>query len=89
MTCRPSPLVLATLALAGCATTARMHSQEELGGVTRRCGLPLGNVVQFEEEPRLLFLMPVERASQFVCVRRWARRERLRLVYMEEEPEPQ
>ena len=84
MTRRLSPLALAALALAGCAT-ARMHSEEELAGVTRRCGLPLGDVVQFAEEPRLVFLMRVERASQFVCVRRWARRKHLRLVYMDAE----
>jgi hypothetical protein len=72
------------LTLAGCATTVRMQSADDLAGVTRRCGLPLGHVSQFEEEPRLVFLMGVERAEQFVCVRRWARRQHLRLVYMEE-----
>jgi hypothetical protein len=86
---RLSVAALAALALGGCVATARMHSQEELAGVTRRCGLPLGDVVQFEEEPRLVFLMRVERAEQFVCVRRWARRQHLHLVYMEEEAEPQ
>lgn len=75
---------LAALSLAGCATTARMHSQEELAGVTRRCGVALGDLQQFEEEPRLVFLLPVERAGQFVCVSRWARRRGLRLVYIEE-----
>jgi hypothetical protein len=74
----------AALALAGCATTAaRMHSEEELGAVTRRCGVALGNLAQFEEEPRLLFLLGAENPEQFVCVRRWARRQSLRLVYME------
>jgi hypothetical protein len=75
--------VLPALSLGGCATV-RMHGQEELVALSRRCGVALGNVVQFEEEPRLLFLLPVERAGQFVCVSRWARRHRLRLVYMEE-----
>jgi hypothetical protein len=60
-----------------------MHSEEELNVVTRQCGVALGNVVQFEEEPRLLFLMEAEGPEQFVCVRRWARRQSLRLVYME------
>jgi hypothetical protein len=75
--------VSAALVLAGCATV-RLHGQEELVALSRRCGVALGNIVQFEEEPRLLFLLPVERAGQFVCVSRWARRHRLRLVYMEE-----
>ncbi|HEX8643348.1 MAG TPA: hypothetical protein VF702_05475 [Allosphingosinicella sp.] len=88
-TVRLAPIALAALAMTSCVTTVRMHSQEELATVTERCGLSLGDVVQFEEEPRLVFLMPVERAEQFVCVRRWARRAHLHLVYMEEEAEPQ
>jgi hypothetical protein len=76
------------VALSGCATTtARMQSQQELSAVARNCGLPLGHVSQFEEEPRLVFLMIVERPEQLVCVRRWARREHLRLVYIEAEGE--
>lgn len=71
------------LPLCACATTARMHSQDELAGVSRTCRVPLGEIAQFEEEPRLLFLFPVERGGQFVCVSRWARRRGLRVVYME------
>ncbi|HEY0013735.1 MAG TPA: hypothetical protein VGB79_12890 [Allosphingosinicella sp.] len=78
---------LAGLALSACATTARMQTQQEITAVTRTCGLPLGHVSQFEEEPRLVFLMIVERPEQLVCVRRWARREHLRLVYIEAEGE--
>lgn len=79
---------LAALALSACATpAARMQSQQELTAITRSCGLPLGHVSQFEEEPRLVFLMIVERPEQLVCVRRWARREHLRLVYIEAEAE--
>ena len=78
---------LAALALSGCATAARMQTQQELTAITRSCGLPLGHVSQFEEEPRLVFLMIVERPEQLVCVRRWANREHLRLVYIEAEGE--
>jgi hypothetical protein len=74
---------LAALGLAGCATV-RMHSQEELVAVSRQCGVAFGDLQQFEEEPRLLFLMPVEGPRPFVCVSRWARRHGLRLVYIEE-----
>ena len=70
-------------AVAGCVTTARMHSEDELRAVTQRCGVALGNLAQFEEEPRLVFLLGVETAEEFVCVRRWARRQQLRLVYLE------
>jgi hypothetical protein len=77
-------LPLTALALGGCATpAARLHSQTELATVARGCAVPLGNVVQFEEEPRLVFLMEVERPQQLVCVRQWAQRRKLRLVYME------
>jgi hypothetical protein len=72
------------LALSACATTARMHSQVELAEVARGCAVPVGEIAQFEEEPRLLFLFPVERARQFVCVSRWARPRGLRVVYLED-----
>lgn len=70
--------------LAGCATTrpARMHSEAELVTAARDCGVPMGNLAQFEEEPRLLFLLGVQTAEQFACTRRGARRNRLRLVYV-------
>jgi hypothetical protein len=81
---RAAALLLA-LPLAACATTmpVRMYSADELAAVTRECRLALGDVAQFEEEPRLLFLLPVERAEQGICVSRWAQRRNLRLVYME------
>jgi len=60
-----------------------MHSETELAGVARGCGVALGEIAQFDEEPRLLFLFPVERAGQLMCVSRWARRRGLKVVYME------
>ena len=81
--------ILASLALgallAGCATTrpARMHSEDELVTAARGCDVAMGNLAQFEEEPRLLFLLGVQTPEQFACTRRWARRNRLRLVYVE------
>lgn len=83
---RGAAALLLALPLAACATTgmpARMYSADELAKVARDCRLALGDVAQFEEEPRLLFLLPVERADQALCVSRWARRRNLRLVYME------
>ncbi len=77
-------LLALALPLSACATTARMHSADELAGVGRQCGVALGEIAQFEEEPRLLFLFPVERAGQFVCVSRWARRRGMRVVYLED-----
>jgi len=77
-------LILAVSGLSACATTARMHTQTELAAVARRCGVALGEIAQFEEEPRLLFLFPVERARHFVCVSRWARKRGMRVVYLED-----
>lgn len=87
----PAFLVVgATLALSACAT-ARMHSEAELDAVGRQCGLALGELVQDEEEKRLLFFFrvaptPAERA----CVLRWARKNHLRPVIIEaaNDPEP-
>ena len=81
---RAGSLVVLVPGLSACATTARMHSQVELAEVARGCGVALGEIAQFEEEPRLLFLFPVERGRQFVCVSRWARPRGLRVVYMED-----
>jgi hypothetical protein len=61
-----------------------MHSETELAAVARQCGITLGEIAQFEEEPRLLFLFPVERGRQFVCVSRWARKRGMRVVYLED-----
>ena len=57
------------------------HTQAELNGITRQCGLALGELFQDESEKRLLFMIrhgatEEERA----CVLRWARERHLRLV---------
>ena len=76
--------VAVALALSACATTARMHSEAELDGVASECGLALGQVAQDEEEKRLLFVMGhAPSAPQKVCVRKWARRNGLKPVFIE------
>ena len=72
----------ALLSLSACVT-ARMHTQAELNGITRQCGLALGELFQDESEKRLLFMIrhgatEEERA----CVLRWARERHLRLVFV-------
>ena len=79
-------MALAALALAGCAMTqpVRMYSPQELGAVAERCGRALGEVVQEEEEPRLLFLFAAAAPQGDVrCVRRWSRRRSLHFVHIE------
>ena len=75
-------------ALSGCVT-ARLHSETELNDVGRHCGLALGELFQDESEKRLLFLFkvsptPAERA----CVYQFARRNHLRLVFIDAINEP-
>ncbi len=70
------------LALSGCIT-ARMHSQTELNGVGRQCGLALGELFQDESEKRLLFMIRHgATAEERSCVLRWARERHLRLVFV-------
>ena len=75
-------ILCGALVLSACVT-ARMHTQAELNGVTRQCGLALGELFQDESEKRLLFMIrhgatEEERA----CVLRWARKQHLRLVFV-------
>ena len=79
-------MLAATAAIAGCATTqpVRMYSSQELGAVAERCGRALGEVVQEEEEPRLLFLFAAGApAGDIRCVRRWSHRRSLHFVHIE------
>ena len=82
MTWKLAPAVL-LLALSGCAT-ARFHSEEELATVGRECGLALGELFQDESEKRLLFLFRISpTVEQRACVVRWARKNKLKTVFVE------
>ena len=75
--------LFAILALSACAT-ARMHSQDELNSAGRACGLTYGELIQDEEEKRLLILFRQSpSAEQRRCVYRFARRNHLRLVVID------
>ena len=75
-------VALAALTLSACVT-ARMHSEAELNGVTRQCGLALGELFQDESEKRLVFLFrPDASPHERACVLRWARERHLRLVFV-------
>ena len=77
-------VVAAILALAACATPARMHSAAELNDVASHCGLALGQVAQDEEEKKLLFVMEASpSAAKQVCVMKWARRNGLKPVFID------
>ena len=70
------------LALSACAT-ARMHSQEQLNSVATGCGLALGELIQDDEQKKLLLLIRQEvSAAQRNCVIRWAKRNHLKPVFV-------
>ena len=75
-------LLLLVLPLSACVT-ARMHTQDELNGVTRQCGLALGELFQDESEKRLVFLFrPDSTPKERACVAKWARRNGLKAVFV-------
>lgn len=78
------PLIAAgAISLSACAT-ARMHSQEELNVASLGCGLAYGELIQDEEEKKLLILFrQAPSAEQRRCVSKWARRNSLKLVVIE------
>ena len=71
-----------TFSLTACVTP-RMHTQDELNGVTRQCGLALGELFQDESEKRLVFLIrPDSTPQERSCVTRWARKNGLKAVFV-------
>ena len=75
--------VLGCLGLPACAT-ARMHSQAELNTAGQACGLTYGELIQDEEEKKLLILFrQAPSPEQRRCVYQWARRNSLKLVVID------
>ena len=69
--------------LSACAT-ARMHSQEELNSASLACGLAYGELIQDEEEKKLLIMFrAVPSPAHRDCVYRWAKKRHLKLVVIE------
>ncbi|MGE5952543.1 MAG: hypothetical protein ACM308_02815 [Qipengyuania vulgaris] len=80
---RPLVVVAAALLLSACVS-ARMHSEAELNSAAMECGFALGQLAQDEEEKRLLFIMEANPSAQKqVCVKKWARRNGLRPVFID------
>ena len=71
-------------ALSACATPARMHTEEQLNAVATGCGLALGELIQDESEKRLLLMIRQDPSpEQRVCVAKWARRNGLKAVFVD------
>jgi len=71
------------MALCACATPARMHEQAALDSVALGCGLTYGELIQDEQQKKLLLLIhDSPSAEQRVCVTKWARRNGLKAVFV-------
>jgi len=71
------------LALSACATPARMHTDAQLNEVATGCGLALGELIQDEEQKKLLLMIHQDPSpEQRVCVAKWARRNGLKTVFV-------
>ena len=78
-----------TLALTACAT-AQLHTEAQLNDVALGCGLSVGDVVQEQEEKRLLFLFRIgPTPQQRHCIYQWAHNNHLHLVVIEAVNDPQ
>jgi hypothetical protein len=71
------------LLIAACATP-RMHSQAELNSAGQACGLTYGELIQDDEEKKLLIMFRAAPAPEHRnCVYQWARKNHLKLVVIE------
>ena len=71
------------LALSACATP-RMHTQAELNSASLACGLTYGELIQDDEEKKLLLVMrQAPTAPQRSCVYQWARKRHLKMVVID------
>jgi len=69
-------------ALSACVTP-KMHTEAQLNDVARACGLALGELIQDESEVKLLLaIRQTPTIEQRVCVKRWARRNGLKPVFV-------
>ena len=81
-------ILLGSLTLSACAT-ARLHDQQALNSVALGCGMTYGELIQDDEEKRLLIALKNNiSAGQRACVTTWARRNHLKAVFVSmESPE--
>jgi hypothetical protein len=80
---RRAAVLLGATFLAACATPARMHDQASLNQVALGCGLTYGELIQDEEQKKLLLLIhDSPSADQRVCVTKWARKNGLKPVFV-------
>jgi len=74
----------AILLLGACAAGPRVHSLAELSAVADRCDVSPTELAQHLERPEIFyFLNPTASEAQLLCVGRWAKKNHLRMVYVE------
>ncbi len=72
----------AFLTLSACATP-QLHSEAQLNSAGSACGLRLGELMQDENENRLLLVVRSDPSpEQRLCVASWARRNHLKTVFV-------
>ena len=71
------------LTLSACATPARMHDEAQLNQVALGCGLAMGELIQDEEQKKLLLAVHQDpNPRQRVCIAQWARKNGLKAVFV-------
>ena len=61
-----------------------MHDEAQLNTVALGCGLALGELIQDESEKKLLLMIrQAPSAEQRICVAKWARRNGLKAVFVD------
>ena len=67
-----------------------MHSDAQLNQVATGCGLALGELIQDESEKKLLLMIRQDPSpEQRVCVAKWARRNGLKPVFVDNIQSPE
>jgi hypothetical protein len=80
---RRGGVALLSLALSACVTPARMHTDAQLNEVATGCGLALGELIQDEEQKKLLLMIRQNATEeQQTCVANWARKNGLKTVFV-------
>ena len=71
-----------SLSISGCVTP-QMHTEAQLNTVATGCGLALGELIQDEEQKKLLLAIRKSATpEQRACVAKWARRNGLKPVFV-------
>ena len=77
-------VIVASIGTLSACATARMHSQDELNSASLACGLTYGELIQDEEEKKLLIMFrAAPKPAQRGCVYQWAKKRHLKLVVID------